>query len=80
MFFLQLKNLLVRNIEAWVNLFDESNKELLPLLRMELTFDDEMMQFYPMYNELEELVLFVVEQLTGSLQSVYPNVAVVFPK
>ncbi len=61
--------LLGRNIEAWVNLFDESNKELLPLLRMELTFDDETMQFYPTYAELEELVLFVVEQLTGSLQS-----------
>ena len=68
---LQLKNLLVRTIEAWVNLFDESYKEHLPILKMELIFDDETMQFYPTYSELEELILFVVEQLTGSLQSKY---------
>ena len=36
---------------------------------MELIFDDDTMQFYPTYGELEELILFVVEQLTGSLQS-----------
>ena len=66
---LQLKNLLVRTIEAWVNLFDESYKEHLPILKMELIFDDDTMQFYPTYGELEELILFVVEQLTGSLQS-----------
>ena len=66
---LQLKNLLVRTIEAWVNLFDESYKDHLPILKMELIFDDDTMQFYPTYGELEELILFVVEQLTGSLQS-----------
>ncbi len=63
----------MRNIEAWVNLFDESNRELLPILKMELIFDDDMMQFYPTYGDLEELVLFVVEQIINSLQSMYPR-------
>ena len=67
---LQLKDLLVRTIEAWVNLFDESNRGNLPILRMELIFDDDKMQFYPTYEDLEELILFVTEQITSSLQNV----------
>ncbi|ELU12017.1 hypothetical protein CAPTEDRAFT_196412 [Capitella teleta] len=66
----QLKDLLVRTIEAWVNLFDEVNKQNLPVLKMELIFDDNKMQFYPLYEDLEELVLFVVEEVTGTLQHV----------
>ncbi|CAH1783738.1 unnamed protein product, partial [Owenia fusiformis] len=66
----QLKDLLVRSIESWVDLFDESNKLNLPLLKMELTFDDERMQFYPTYDDLEELVLFVVMQITKTCQQV----------
>ena len=66
----QLKLLLTRTIEAWVNLFDESNKELLPVLKMELIYDDDKMQFYPAYEDLEELVLFVVEQIVSTLQNV----------
>ncbi len=69
----------MRNIEAWVNLFDESNRELLPILKMELIFDDDMMQFYPTYGDLEELVLFVVEQIVNSLQSMYNVLLFVFP-
>ena len=60
---LQLKNMLANTIESWVNLFDENNKELLPLLKMELIFDDKKMQFYPTNEDLEELVLFVIEQV-----------------
>lgn len=53
-----------------MNLFDESNKENLPVLKMELIYDDDKMQFYPAYEDLEELVLFVVEQIVGTLQNV----------
>ena len=60
----------MRNIEDWVDLFDESNKERLPLLRMELTFDDQKMQFYPTQEDLEETVLFVISVITKSLQQV----------
>ena len=53
-----------------MSLFDESNKENLPLLRMELTFDDRRMQFYPQYEELEELALFVVTLICKTLQNI----------
>ncbi|XP_064633435.1 dynein axonemal heavy chain 12-like isoform X2 [Lineus longissimus] len=66
----QLKGLLVRTMESWVNLFDEKNKDNLPILKMELTFDDRRMQFYPPYEDLEEVVLFVVNQVTKSMQAV----------
>ena len=40
------------------------------MLKMELIFDDDKMQFYPTYEDLEELVLFVTDQITHSLQNV----------
>lgn len=51
-------------------LFDESNKDLLPLLRMELVYDNGTMAFYPQYSQLEELILFVVKSIAKTLQSV----------
>ena len=62
--------MLVRSIEGWVDLFDEGNMEKLPILKMELVFDDNKMQFYPSFDDLEELVLFVVDEITRTLQSV----------
>lgn len=66
----QLRDLLTRSIESWVNLFDESNKNHLPLLRMELIYEDNKMTFYPFFHDLEELILFVVQHLSQRLQSV----------
>ena len=37
---------------------------------MELTFDDEKMQFYPPCQDLEETVLFVVKQICKTMQQV----------
>lgn len=71
----QIKDMLVRTIDAWVSLFDEGNKERLPLLKMELTFDDRKMQFYPPYEELEELALFVVTLIKKTMQTV-PTVGI----
>ena len=68
--FLQLKNLLMHTLEAWVNLFDESNKQHLPILKMELIYEDDKMQFYPTFEDLEEVILFVVDLVVGTLQSV----------
>ena len=53
-----------------MDLFDEGNMEKLPILKMELVFDDNKMQFYPSFDDLEELVLFVVDEITRTLQSV----------
>ncbi|KAL3853467.1 hypothetical protein ACJMK2_017003 [Sinanodonta woodiana] len=66
----QLKDLLVRTIDAYVTLFDPENKQTLPLLKMELTFDDKKMQFYPPKEDLEETVLFIVKQICKSMQQV----------
>ena len=67
---LKLKDLLTRSIEAWVNLFEEDNKAIVPLLRMELIYDDGRMQFYPFFTDLQELILFVVQKISQTLQQV----------
>ncbi len=51
-------------------MFDQNNKNTLPVVKMELTYHDKEMQFYPSYNDLEELVLFVIDQITHTLQNV----------
>ena len=66
----QLKDVLVRTINAWVDLFDESNKDNLPQLCMELVYDSHQIIFNPSYEHLEELILFVVQQIAATLQSV----------
>ena len=66
----QLKDLIVRSIEAWVELFDLDDNQRLPIFKMELTYDNDKMEFYPYYSDLEETVLFVVLQLTRTMQSV----------
>lgn len=37
---------------------------------MELTFDDEKMQFYPPKEDLEETVVFVIKQICKTMQQV----------
>lgn len=70
MFTPQLKDLLLRTINAYLSLFEHDNRLKLPLLKMELTFDDQEMQFYPPVQDLEEAVLFVVTQITKTMQQV----------
>ncbi|GFS01672.1 dynein heavy chain 12, axonemal-like [Elysia marginata] len=66
----QLKDLLVRTIDSYVSLFEPENHLELPVLKMELTFDDQKMQFYPPVEDLEETVLFVVKQICKTMQQV----------
>ncbi|KAK6177269.1 hypothetical protein SNE40_015399 [Patella caerulea] len=66
----QLKSLLVRTIDSFVQLFEEENRLNLPILKMELTFDDDKMQFYPPSEDLEETVLFIISRITKTMQSV----------
>jgi len=65
----QLKDVLARTINAWVDLFDESNKDNLPQLCMELVYENYGIVFNPSYEHLEELILFVVQQIAATLQS-----------
>lgn len=60
----------MRTIESYVALFDPNDKAKLPLMKMELTFDDQKMQFYPPKEDLEETVLFVVSHICKAMQQV----------
>ncbi|XP_071816044.1 dynein axonemal heavy chain 12-like isoform X3 [Apostichopus japonicus] len=66
----QLKDFITRSIEAWVTLFNPEDKMYLPVFKMELTYDNDKMEFYPYYSDLEECLLFMVKQLTKTMQSV----------
>jgi antibiotic biosynthesis monooxygenase (ABM) superfamily enzyme len=64
----QLKDLLWRTVEGFVKLFDPKDQERLPIFKMELTFDDDKMEFYPTFQDLEDVVLSVVERISEALQ------------
>ncbi|XP_029456789.1 LOW QUALITY PROTEIN: dynein heavy chain 12, axonemal [Rhinatrema bivittatum] len=66
----QLKELLRKTVESYVKLFNPEDIQQLPLFKMELTFDDEKMDFYPSFQDVEDVVLFVVNRITGSLQNI----------
>jgi len=69
--FVQLKDLLTRSINSWVHLFEESNKDHIPLVSMELVYEEsEGMIFYPSYDDLQELVVSVVKHIANTLQAV----------
>ncbi|NXF34121.1 DYH12 protein, partial [Nyctibius bracteatus] len=65
----QLKELLRRTVEAFVKLFDPEDRNCLPLFKMELTLDENKMEFYPNFQDLEEAVLFVVNRIGQTLQN-----------
>ncbi|XP_032996859.1 dynein heavy chain 12, axonemal [Lacerta agilis] len=66
----QIKELLKRTVEAYVELFDLEDQRRLPLFKMELTFDDEKMDFYPSFQDLEDAILFIVLLISQTLQNV----------
>ncbi|OXB83032.1 UNVERIFIED_CONTAM: hypothetical protein H355_001375, partial [Colinus virginianus] len=66
----QLKELLTRNVEAFVKLFDPEDRSCLPVLKMELILGERHMEFYPSFQQLEEAVLFVVNRIGQTLQDV----------
>ncbi|TPP61649.1 Dynein heavy chain 7 axonemal [Fasciola gigantica] len=67
---IQLKHFLEKNLLEWVDLFDEEHTERLPVLKMYLTYEDQRVQFYPSFEDLEELILFIGDQITDSLQQI----------
>ncbi|NWI05024.1 DYH12 protein, partial [Tichodroma muraria] len=66
----QLKELLQRTTEVFVKLFDPEDRSRLPLFKMDLTFDENRMEFYPSLQDLEEAILFVVDCIGQTLQNV----------
>uniref|UniRef100_A0A8C2SKK5 Dynein heavy chain linker domain-containing protein n=1 Tax=Capra hircus TaxID=9925 RepID=A0A8C2SKK5_CAPHI len=66
----QLKDLLKRTVEGFVKLFDPEDQRRLPIFKMELTFDDDKMEFYPTFQDLEDVVFGLVERIAEALQNV----------
>ncbi|NXG19392.1 DYH7 protein, partial [Grallaria varia] len=66
----QLKELLGRTTEAFVKLFDPEDRSRLPLFKMDLTLEENNIEFYPSFQELEETILFVVDCVGETLQNV----------
>lgn len=65
---LQLKDLLRRTVEGFVKLFDPKDQQRLPIFKMELMLDDDKMEFYPTFQDLEDAVLGVVERIADAMQ------------
>jgi len=61
----QLKSLLQRSVEEFVNLFDPSNRHRSPVFALALTLDDEKMEMYP---DLEACVLEILDVIANTLQ------------
>ncbi|XP_077070519.1 dynein axonemal heavy chain 12 [Siphateles boraxobius] len=66
----QLKALVERSVVAFVNLFDPLNISKLPQFKMDLIFDDEKMDFYPNFHDLEQAVLEMASLISNSMQKV----------
>ncbi|XP_045146064.1 dynein axonemal heavy chain 12 [Echinops telfairi] len=66
----QLKDLLKRTVEGFLKLFDHEDQRGLPIFKMELTFDEGKMEFYPTFQDLEDIVLSLVERIAEALQNV----------
>lgn len=66
----QLKDLLRRTVEEFVKLFDPKHQDRLPIFKMELTFDEDKMEFYPTFQDLEDVVLGLIERISETLQNV----------
>ncbi|NWZ10772.1 DYH12 protein, partial [Agelaius phoeniceus] len=65
----QLKELLQRTTEVFVKLFDLEDRRRLPIFKMDLTLDENRMEFYPSLQDLEEAILFVVDCIGQTLQN-----------
>ncbi|KAM6176988.1 dynein axonemal heavy chain 12 [Erethizon dorsatum] len=66
----QIKDVLRRTVEGFVKLFDPKDQQRLPVFKMELTFDDDKMEFYPTFQDLEDVILGLVERIAEVLQNV----------
>ncbi|XP_037071094.1 dynein heavy chain 12, axonemal-like [Pollicipes pollicipes] len=62
----ELRNVLMRTVEAYVSLFRFPS--MLPLLEVDLILDGCTVSFYPPFTEIEEAALFPINQLAASLQ------------
>lgn len=67
-----------RSVKAFVSLFEPHNKQKLPLFKMDLTFDDEKMDFYPSFQDLEDAVLDILNSIINTMQVRQNYVLIIF--
>uniref|UniRef100_G3NDR4 Dynein axonemal heavy chain 12 n=1 Tax=Gasterosteus aculeatus aculeatus TaxID=481459 RepID=G3NDR4_GASAC len=68
---IQLKSLLQKSVEEFVNVFDPSNWHRLPIFRMALILDDKKIEIYPTLEDLEAAVFEILNAITNTLQKVH---------
>ncbi|TSM04870.1 Dynein heavy chain 7, axonemal [Bagarius yarrelli] len=66
----QLRALIERSVEEFVSLFEPLGKQKLPLFKVHLTFDDEKMDSYPTFHDLEGTVLEILNLIMSTLQNI----------
>ncbi|KAG5839016.1 hypothetical protein ANANG_G00229870 [Anguilla anguilla] len=66
----QLRDLVTRSVQEYVSLFQPERALELPLFRMDLIFDNERMEFYPTFEDLEAAVLEIMTQIAHTMQHV----------
>ncbi|KAJ8257940.1 hypothetical protein GJAV_G00191390 [Gymnothorax javanicus] len=67
----QLKDLVTRSVQGYVSLFLPERDLELPKFNMALIFDDERMEFYPSFKDLEATVLQIMVQISHTMQHVH---------
>ena len=71
LFHLQLKAIITRTLDTYIDLFKDEDSSRIPLFKMELILDDDdNILFYPMLIDLEDSILSVVRSITSALQNV----------
>eukprot|EP00118_Oscarella_pearsei_P019988 m.215265 g.215265 ORF g.215265 m.215265 type:complete len:3605 (+) comp39831_c0_seq13:113-10927(+) len=63
-----LKDLIHRSMESWISLFAPENSAHLPVFRLQLVLEDDVMQFYPVLEDMHETVQSVIVTMTETVQ------------
>ncbi|XP_061590831.1 dynein axonemal heavy chain 12 [Cololabis saira] len=66
----QLKSVLQANTEKFVSVFEPCSLHCLPIFRIVLAFDDEKMEMYPSFQELDATLLEILNTITNTFQKV----------
>lgn len=59
---------MTRSVQEYVSLFQPGRALQLPLFKMDLIFDDEKMEFYPTFEDLEVAVLDIMTEIASTMQ------------
>eukprot|EP00731_Ephydatia_muelleri_P021583 Em0014g174a len=66
----QISNIITRTMEAYALLFHPENTAKLPLFKLQLCLDGNVMQFFPSVSELQTAMLSVLDTIKGTMRKV----------